>query len=207
MTLLVVHLNRGALHSVEPATETVEVAGPFAIKLRNHGQAVHVHLRLDDDLARVADLDGTNLFVDTESDVTVPVDVADESPPLQGTLAVVSGYGKGEEHVEIRLVDEVGDQVAVDEDLGRPDARSATARADVDGADGGGGRATDALAVGRVPVAVKTDVKGALLVGGLILVALALAGIALLAAPGLAVVLGILAVLVGVGVAAYVMVR
>lgn len=217
-----VHLNGRKLYDVEPAVATFETEGPFAVELRNHGQAVHVHLRLDDELSRVASLDGTNHFVDTESVLSVPVDVAEGAPDVRGTLKVVTGYGSGTDEVEVLIADEDGGEpVAVGEDLSQPEPGSggqatatppdqrdgATARSLADGAGDAGGLA-DALS--RVRAVAGTarrpellgDVRRLAAVTVLVVVGIAVAAVAIVAAPDLAVVFGIFAVLVGLAVAA-----
>lgn len=219
-----VHLNGGELYDVEPAATSFESTGSFAVELRNHGQAVHVHLRLDDDLSRVASLAGTNHFVDTESAVTVPVTVAEGAPDVRGALKVVTGYGSGTDAVEVHISDgDDGERVAVDEDLGRPEpgGEGRATRSPDEGERGGlsppaagalGGLADAASRLGARaggvggPAALG-DARSVAAVAFLVVVAIAVAAVALLAAPGLAVVFGIFAVLVGLAVAAYLMVR
>lgn len=207
MTPLVVHLNGKELYDVEPAATSFESSGSFAVELRNHGQAVHAHLRLDDDLSRVASLEGTNHFVDTGSATRVPVTVADGAPSVHGTLKVVTGYGSDTNDVEVHLTDgDGGEQVAVDENLGRPEA-GATGTAGGGGAPGLVGSAADRVPFDATPLSALVDTRGARALATVVAVALAFSVTALVAAPGLAVVLGIFAVLVGVAVAAYLMVR
>lgn len=200
-----VHLNGGELYDVEPAAAAFESTGSFEVELRNHGQPVHVHLRLDEDLSRVASLSGTNHYVEGESVLRVPVAVADDAPSVRGMLKVVTGYGSGTDYVEVHVSDgrDEAAGVAVDRDLGRP--------AGPDGGDGGRHDATGAL-VDRLPVdaarlADRVDPGRALALGVAVAVALATSAIAVVAAPGLAVVSGIFAVLVGLAVAGYLMVR
>ena len=117
---LVVHLNRGELHEIEPTTSVYETDGSFEVALRNHGQAVHVHLRLDGALSSVASLPDPNYFVATDATETVRIDVQDGAE-VRGSLEVVSGYGKTDARVRVHVgIDddppvEVGDSLATPE--------------------------------------------------------------------------------------------
>jgi hypothetical protein len=119
---LVVHLNRGGIHEVEPAVETHEVTGDFGVALRNHGQAVHVHLKPEGPLADAVAVGEPNPFVGTETTETVPVRVADGVAPVEGRLAVVAGYGEQRESVA----------VSVRQDDDPPEVEAATDAADDD---------------------------------------------------------------------------
>ncbi|PSP75383.1 hypothetical protein BRC81_15835 [Halobacteriales archaeon QS_1_68_20] len=177
---LVVHLNRGSLHEVRPETDVFETTGSFEVELRNHGQAVHVHLRLDDSLDAVASLPEPNHFVDTDDAEVVRVQVEGDRT-VRGTLSVVGGYGNTEAGVEV-VVGDTGDDQSVDvrKSLGRPQPRSADSGLTVDAFD-----------------------PATLRVAGLAVLALVLAVVAVVAAPSVVVVLGALTVLVGVAVAGY----
>jgi len=59
---LPVHVNRDQLHGLEVPNE-VEVSGSFDVVLQNHGESVHVHLHLDDDLSDIATLSANNHHV------------------------------------------------------------------------------------------------------------------------------------------------
>lgn len=118
---LSVELNRGSIHEVEVPTE-FHVASPFTIRLRNHGEAVHVHLNLGDELSSVAALDsGGNYFVEGESETAVDVDVRSVERPVRGKLKVVTAYGNESAYVDVVVEPESdGPSVDVDEDLSRP---------------------------------------------------------------------------------------
>lgn len=186
---LVVHLNRGGVYEIESASPSFETDRSFEIVLYNHGQAVHVHLRLDETLSSVATIEESNRFVDTESTETVAVRVADGRSAVEGSIEIVTGYGSGTEPVDVRI-DEPRDPneptVAVDESLGRP-------RPD-----------DDELDVETVAGALLRDERP--IVIAIVLVALLLAAVALVVAPSLPVLLGVLAVVVGVGIATYLVV-
>jgi hypothetical protein len=119
--VLLVELNRGALHEVEVPAEFA-IGEPFSVELRNHGESVHVHVRADEALSAVAriDTDG-NLFVKRETTQSVPVGVERVDSPVTGTLEISTGYGAEQRTVEV-TVEPGGDDdaVDVDETLSRP---------------------------------------------------------------------------------------
>lgn len=181
---LVVHLNRGSLHDVEPEATTFEVTGSFEVELRNHGPAVHVYLQVDETLGESVSLSETNHFVESETTEIVPVRVK-ESWPTTGHLEVVSGYGNTEEVIEITVADPDGEgSVQVDASLGRPQPRPAES-----------------------PLPAILTRPGTLRVGGLAALALSLAILAITVAPSAIVAFGALVVLFGIGVAGYLLVR
>jgi len=119
--VLLVELNRGELHDVE-APASFATDEPFSVELRNHGEAVHVHVRADDDLAAAArvDVDG-NLFVERETTQSVPVGVGPVDEPVTGLLEIATGYGSETRTVEVTVEPpDVDDPVDVDETLSRP---------------------------------------------------------------------------------------
>ncbi|MFC6988277.1 hypothetical protein ACFQJD_05270 [Haloplanus sp. GCM10025708] len=118
---LSVELNRGSIHEVDAPAE-FHVAGPFTIRLRNHGEAIHVHLNLDDDLSSAAALDsGGNYFVEGESETAVDVDVRSVDQSVRGKLKVVTAYGNETAYVDVVVDPEDDDpSVDVDENLSRP---------------------------------------------------------------------------------------
>ncbi len=180
---LVVHLNRGSLHEVRPETDVFETTGPFDVELRNHGQAVHVHLRLDDSLDAAASLPDSNYFVNTDDTEVVRVRI-DDDRAVRGELAVVSGYGNTETGVDVVVAGpDDGRSVDVRESLGRPQPRTAETGLPADLAD-----------------------AATLRVVGLAALAVALAVVAVVVAPSVVVILGALTVLAGVAVAGYLLV-
>lgn len=120
---LPVHVNRDGTHSIDVAP-SYEATGEFAVVLRNHGTPTHVHLRLDGDLAAAASLGTANHYVEGDGARRVPVAVGTDHRPVEGDLEVVTGYGAESATVAIDLVepDEPEGGVAVDERLARPDA-------------------------------------------------------------------------------------
>lgn len=123
---LEVHLNREGPHSIAVAASSFEATGDFDVVLRNHGASLHVHLRLDPDLARAATIGTVNHYVENETVRRVRVEVDEHSLPADGRLEIVTGYGAETERVPVSIAapsDEPG--VAVDERLGRPQPRTA----------------------------------------------------------------------------------
>ena len=119
-----VHVNRDGLHTLS-VPPSVEVHGPFDVRLVNHGEPLHVHLHLDDGLARVGSLDATNHYVEEDTTRVARVDV-DESAlgpeQIRGKLKVASGYGAETRWIDVDLVEEpeVDRSVTVDESLSKP---------------------------------------------------------------------------------------
>jgi hypothetical protein len=183
---LSVHLNREELHGVEvpPSFETTD---SFAVELVNHGASIHAHLHLDDDLSEVAELDAANHFVDGESRRMVRVSV-DGPTAVTGKLKVASAYGAETRWVDIDVVQPAVEEhtVQVDESLAEPQPR---APSDSDGSGMGG-------------IAANPE----LIVLGLGVVAIVIAGVSALVIESMLVLIGALVVLVAVLVAMYVLV-
>jgi len=180
---LTVHLSRGELHEVAPATTAFETSGPFELEFVNHGRAAHVHVHPDDALARGVDVGESNLYVETESTRVVEVDVPDGPRPLRGALEVSAGYGATSAAVDVGIVAAAEPDLPVDETLAEPKSRADS------------GSPLDAL----------LD-EESLPVLGLGAVALLLAVGAAYAIGDLVVAIGALVVLAGVAVAIYALV-
>jgi hypothetical protein len=118
---LQVGLNGDRLHAIE-APESFVSEGGFAVVLDNQGEAVHVHLHLDDDLSAAAELEGNNHYVDREGRRVVPVAVSRLDGDVRGRLKVVTGYGAETAYVDVTLEPGAGSKppVEVDEDLAKP---------------------------------------------------------------------------------------
>lgn len=119
--VLLVELNRGQLHDIEAPAEFA-TSEPFSVELRNHGEAVHVHVRADESLSAAAriETDG-NLFVERETTQSVPVGVGPVDEPITGALEVATGYGSETRRVQVTIEPEsAGNAVDVDETLSRP---------------------------------------------------------------------------------------
>jgi len=118
---LSVDLNRDGLHEIA-APSAFETDGPFEIRLCNHGEAVHVHCNLDDDLSAVAGLAETNHYVEPYSRRTVQVDTRGTNTPVTGRLKIVTAYGAESAYTTVTVSPPgtVTESVAVDESLARP---------------------------------------------------------------------------------------
>ena len=187
---LTVALNRERLNEAV-APERYAAAGSFDVLLENEGEAVHVHLRFVGPLAEVASVGTSNHYVDGGSAVRVRVDVADLSGPVTGGLEVITGHGARGEVVEV-TVTPAPDRgpVEVDETLSRPRPPSDDPRTL-------GDTLGEALPDSVAPTTV---------------LVVAFAAVALLVAAGLqavfesvALTLGLLAVVIAVGGALYVL--
>ena len=102
MDRLVVSVSESQLHEVE-APAAFETDGPFTVEISNRGRDAHVHLRLDDDLARVATLAETNPHVPRDETVEIVTDVDAVSAPVGGVLTVETGYGADGSEVDLTL--------------------------------------------------------------------------------------------------------
>jgi hypothetical protein len=190
---LSIHLNRTDLHAIEvPAS--FATAESFVIELDNHGEATHVHLRLDDALSEIASLPTSNHYVRPGATTRVPISVHDEGP-AGGFLTVATAYGSETEDIEITVEPTAGkERVEIDESL-------------IERSGGGGSvestrSATPTNRTTRPASAgIATSIDTSVLLGGAAL--LILLGIALLFVQGIALYIGALAVIVGFLVAAY----
>ena len=124
MARLSVDLNRDGLHEIA-VPSSFETDGPFEVMLRNHGEAIHVHLNLDDELSAVARLGETNHYVEPYSQRSVRIDTRSVSTPVTGRLKIVTGYGMKSTYSTVRLSPPgtVTDHVKVDESLAKPQRR------------------------------------------------------------------------------------
>ena len=119
-----VAVNQDGLHTLE-VQDTFEVGGPFVVELENHGEAVHVHLNLDDRLSEVARIGATNHYVEADESRHVDIEVLDpEAWPadvVRGKLKVVAAHGQETHYVDV-VLDSTAEKrpVEVDPDLDRP---------------------------------------------------------------------------------------
>ena len=125
---IAVAVNRDGLHTLAVPTE-FEADGPFAVVLRNHGEAAHVHLNLDDRLSEVARIRATNHYVEGGESRRIDVDVRDPSTwpdeTVRGKLKVVVGHGQETHHVTVTLDSTPPHgKVRVDPDLATPNANA-----------------------------------------------------------------------------------
>jgi hypothetical protein len=151
---LSVDLNRDYVHQIEVA-DAFETADSFAVELRNHGRAVHVHFRLDDDLSEAASLAANNHYVDSEASRTVEIAAGPVRSPVTGRLEIVTGYGAETAYVSvtIRPASEEQSTIEVDESLATP-SRSEPEPALLDRLDANRTLPLVALAAGAVVLAL-----------------------------------------------------
>jgi hypothetical protein len=119
-----VAVNKNGLHTLE-VEDSFETDGPFVVELRNHGEATHVHLNLDDRLSEVARVGATNHYVEGGERRRVEIEVRErEEWPndlVRGKLKVVAAHGQETHYVEVTLDRTVRRQpVEVDPELSRP---------------------------------------------------------------------------------------
>jgi len=177
---LTVHLNREEPRDVAPEAASLETDRSFVLRFVNHGGPLHVHLHLDEALGAVARPSSTQVYVAEEATTDVEVAIPPGHDPVKGYVDLVTGYGAQEARLNVTVTAERkdgGPEVAVDETL----AEKQSAETDA------GGTTTE-------------GVRNLVLAGGSVVLAAALA---LAVADSLALVLGVLALLAGVAVAAY----
>lgn len=126
---LSVDVNRTHLHSVE-APDSFSTTGSFDIELENHGEAVHVHVHLDDALSEVASVDAVNHHLRPGAVRRVPVVVHRDDRSVTGRLKVASAYGAETRYVDcsLRAVQPTKPPVEVDAALGKPTERGTRSR-------------------------------------------------------------------------------
>jgi hypothetical protein len=109
------------LHAVE-TPESFESTGSFDVELENHGEAVHVHLHLDDALSEVASIEAINHHLRPGAVRYVPVAVHDDERSVTGRLKVAAAYGAETRYVDLSLqaVEPTKPPVEVDAALGEP---------------------------------------------------------------------------------------
>ncbi|SFR44071.1 hypothetical protein SAMN04487947_1472 [Halogeometricum rufum] len=119
-----VELNGDGLHAIS-APPSFSVAGAFDVLLANVGQAVHVHLHLDDDLSRVARLETGNHYVEGEESQRVRVETNPGSEAVSGKLKIVTGYGAETAYVDVTVhpTPDTKPGIDVDETLSKPPKR------------------------------------------------------------------------------------
>ena len=94
-------MNEDGLHtlSVPSAFETSE---SFDVRLKNHGEASHVYLHLDDSLSSVAKLTESHHYVTKNDTQVVHIDV-EQGARATGTLEVTTAHGGTSEHVTVEI--------------------------------------------------------------------------------------------------------
>lgn len=121
MSQLTVSLNEDGLHSIA-APASFEASEPFDVVLDNHGEAVHIHLNLDETLSTVADIRATNHYVEPDGSRPVGVGINPRTTAVTGRLKIATGYGAEVTYttVTIRPPEEDPKRVTVDESLAKP---------------------------------------------------------------------------------------
>lgn len=121
MSKLTVSLNEDGLHSIDAPT-AFETSEPFDVVLDNDGEAVHVHLNLDETLSTVADIRANNHYVEPEGSRPVGVGINPRTTAVTGRLKIATGYGSEVAYttVTIQPPEEDPKRVTVDESLAKP---------------------------------------------------------------------------------------
>lgn len=187
-----VDVNRGDLYAVE-APDSFETTGSFRIRLRNHGEPVHVHVRLDDALSEAVWLQTSNHYVEADGEREVLLESTGSDRGTTGTLEIATGYGRERDAIEVTVRPPSEGEVTVDQTLAEPGGAS----------DGGRTRARThpnerSPASGLLPT--RDDLPAVVL--GALAVLLLVIGAALVA-EDVAIVLGALILFAAVGAALY----
>ena len=180
---LTVHLNRAEPREVAPEAATLETDRSFVLEFENHGGPAHVHLHLDDALDAVARPSATQVYVEGDATRRVKVNLVSNHSPAKGYVDVSTGYGAEEARVNVAVTNQRkdgGPDVAVDESLSEKQSPTVETSASASSA-AAGARPLTFAAVGVVTAAV----------------------LALSISDSLALVVGGLALVCGVGAAAY----
>lgn len=121
MRTLPIDLSRESLHGIETRS-AFAVDGPFTVELINHGEAVHVHLHLDDPLSQVASIGTNNHFLPAGAEKQLTIDVTPKVHEVSGQLKIVSGHGADATYVNLTVEanETAGDRIPVDERLSKP---------------------------------------------------------------------------------------
>ncbi|MFC5969906.1 hypothetical protein ACFPYI_01045 [Halomarina salina] len=129
---LVVDVNPDGMHTLGVPAE-FSASGSFDVRLTNHGEATHVHLKLDDELSANARLDEGHHYVTKDDTQVVHVTIADGARG-RGTLEVTTAHGGTTETVSIELgAEPEKPPVEIDESLAEPRARPEERQLDSDG--------------------------------------------------------------------------
>ncbi|MFD1512408.1 DUF7524 family protein [Halomarina rubra] len=119
---LVVDVNRDGMHTLAAPAE-FSTAGSFDVRLTNHGEATHVHLKLDDALSANATLEEGHHYVTGGDTQVVHVTVADGAQG-SGALELTTGHGGTTQSVGVELgASPEKPPVEIDESLAEPAAR------------------------------------------------------------------------------------
>lgn len=178
MSQLAVSLNDDGLHSVA-APASFEADESFEVLLDNHGEAVHVHLNLDETLSAIADIRANNHYVDPEQSRPVVITVEPRSTAVTGRLKIATGYGAevGYTTITVYPPTESPERVAVDESLAKPQRESSPEPtvAEQLGAALAGGDSTGllfafGLAVVLLAVAIAATLESGVVIAGAVIV-------------------------------------
>lgn len=118
---LTVHLNKDGPQSIE-VPQAFETASDFDVVLQNHGEPLHVHVRLDQTLSSIATVRTPNRYVEAETTRRIRVAVEDGDRPVDGRIEIVTGFGANTGYISatIRDATAIDETVTVDERLGKP---------------------------------------------------------------------------------------
>lgn len=121
MPTLTVDLNRDGVNTVE-TPDSFSADRSFAIEFVNHGQPVHVHLNLDDELSSVASLATINHYIEGDSTRTITVRTAEPHSDVTGRLKIAAGHGTTTVYIPVTVEPPTAEQnpIQIDESLSKP---------------------------------------------------------------------------------------
>jgi hypothetical protein len=117
---LTVDIGEDSVHEIG-VPRSFEATAAFDIEFRNHGQATHVHLNVDDSLSRLVSVETGNFYIPEDGIERLFVDVIPPEDSTSGHLKIAVGHGSKVAHVVVTVDREVQDSsVTVDETLAEP---------------------------------------------------------------------------------------
>ncbi|MFC3956881.1 DUF7524 family protein [Halovivax cerinus] len=119
---ITVHVNRSERGAIEVDRPSIETDRAFEVRVKNHGEPLHLFVRASDEIAEALTVEETNPYVAAGDSTVVPVTVHAHSGPSTGAVRLETGFGANATDVAVTLTGGVGDdhRVDVDERLATP---------------------------------------------------------------------------------------
>lgn len=114
------------------APVTFTATSSFVVRLVNHGQPTHVHLRPGATVAGVSSVEAGNYYLERDATVEIPVTVEEAlGESRSGSIEFVAGYGDATVQTEVTLEPASASAVTVGETLAEPTPSSNQSRVGV----------------------------------------------------------------------------
>ncbi len=178
-----IHIGRDAPDAVEVEPRDLTVTDSFQVEVHNHTHPQHVHLAPVDDFGRFASVEAPNHYLDADDLRVLTVDLDEDRPEtFHGKLRLVTGYGTETTYIDVSIEQpvEAEESVIVDERLAEPAAPDSE------------GSELLEIGDGSWPVLVLAAMALLIAVGAILL------------ASDASILIGVLAVALGVGIALFV---